>query len=220
MFAIIAPCTGGLWFILSSGTNISWSMREKEILKHLSSGNGSHAWRCNLASHLLENSDQNFPMSLNWLQSKHGWWHRHCTQCHCSNYPRGTGMKMTVMGITKALLAQNVDKSWDQINFSRVQWQRDTALEELFARAALVNEKLLTQPCVMFLLDALGHHFLVQCSNLFPIYLFYYLFSNFFLNKGSQGCTGNPCWEMHLVQGAGKFPQLTLTWCGWDWLRH
>lgn len=67
-------------------------------------------------------------------------------------------MKKAVMGITNALLAQNMGKSCDQMNFyrSRVQWLRD---------AALVNEKMLTQLCVMFLLEVLGHHFLVQFSS-------------------------------------------------------
>lgn len=51
----------------------------KRGMKHLSSGNGPHSWRWNLAAHLLESSDQNFPVSLNWMQSKHCWWHRHCT---------------------------------------------------------------------------------------------------------------------------------------------
>lgn len=48
---------------------------------------------------------------------------------------------------------------------SRVQWLRDTALEELFARAAEVTEeKRLTQLYVV--LDVLEHHFLGQFSNL------------------------------------------------------
>lgn len=63
----------------------------------------------------------------------------------------------------------------------------------------------------MFLLDVLEHQFLVQFSNLFPIYFqfiyFIIYFPIFSLNKASQGCTGNRCWEMHLVQGTAKFPQ-------------
>lgn len=57
-------------------------------------------------------------------------------QCNFSNYPRGTEMKKAVMGITNALLAQNMGKSCDQMNFyrSRVQWLREAALEELFPR--------------------------------------------------------------------------------------
>lgn len=206
-------------------------MREKGILKHLSSGNGPHAWRCNLAAHLLESSDQNFLRSLNWLQSKHRWWHRHCTQCNFSNYPRGTEMKKAVMGITNALLAQNMGKSCDQMNFyrSRVQWLRDTALEELFPRAALVNEKMLTQPCVMFLLEVLGHHFLVQFSNslctekerngAFPTWEP----CSARRSRRSRQSTGNTCWGVPLVQGAGKVPQHfgVAVCCTYsDWLRH
>lgn len=189
-------------------------MREKGILKHLSPRNGPHTWRCNLASHLLESSDQNFPMSMNGLQSEHYWWHRHCTQCSCNNYPRGTGMKKTVMGITKPLLPQIMGKSWDQMCFcrSRVQWLRDTALEELFARAAEVTEeKRLTQLYVI--LDVLGHHFLVQFQ--FIVHWEGKKWSLSLhgspalhtLSRRYRQSTGNLCWRMHFVQGAGKFPQ-------------
>lgn len=52
-------------------------------------------------------------------------------------------MKKTLMGITKALFTQNMGKSCDEMNFcrSRVQWLRDTALEELFPRAVLAVKR-------------------------------------------------------------------------------
>lgn len=78
-----------------------------------------------------------------WLQSKRWWWHSLCTQCNFSNTLGVQRWKKTVMGNIKAVLAQNMGKSCDEMNFyrSRVKWLRDTALDGPFPRVALVNEE-------------------------------------------------------------------------------
>jgi len=52
-------------------------------------------------------------------------------------------MKKTVMGIIKAVLAQNPGKNCDWMNFFRfrVKLLRDTTLDGPFPRVALVNEE-------------------------------------------------------------------------------
>lgn len=78
-----------------------------------------------------------------WLQSKRWWWHSLCTQCNFSNTLGVQRWKKTVMGNIKAVLAQNMGKSCDEMNFyrSRVKWLRDTALDGPFPRVPRVNEE-------------------------------------------------------------------------------
>lgn len=154
-------------------------------------------------------------MSMNGLQSKHCWWHRHCTKCNCSNYPRGTGMKKTVLGITKALLAQNMGKSWGQMCFCRssAQWLRKSCFPGLLWSLKRKDA------------DSVVGYVLTGCPGApFPCAVFQFIVHQeskkwslslhgspalHTLSRRYRQSTGNPCWGMHLVQGAGTFPQHT-----------
>lgn len=87
------------------------------MLKYISFGKGGYALRYSLVSHLLESSDQSFHIGVNQDGNQSV---SDDTVFACSAASAITlEMEKTLMGITKAVLAQNMGKSCDQTYFYR-----------------------------------------------------------------------------------------------------